>query len=72
VSQLDCPVVLFHGVHDLITSPELARTWYAHLRAPKKKMIWFTHSSHMVPMEEPGSVFLHLVADVRPFAAHER
>jgi pimeloyl-ACP methyl ester carboxylesterase len=72
VSRLDCPVVLFHGVHDLITSPGLARTWYQRLRAPKKKMVWFDHSAHMVLTEEPGEVFLHLVTDVRPFAAQER
>lgn len=70
VTKLNCPVVLFHGAHDLITSPDLARRWYERLRAPEKKMVWFGRSSHMLLTEEPVEVFLHLIKDVRPFAMH--
>ena len=66
-----CPVVLFEGSHDLNVSHELVARWYATLQAPKKKLVWFSNSSHMVMMEEPGKTFLHLMMDVRPSAVSE-
>jgi proline iminopeptidase len=68
VTELRCPVVLFHGRHDLTTSAQLAEEWFAKLRAPRKKMVWFERSAHMVFTEEPGKTFVHLVKDVRPIA----
>ncbi|MFP2911747.1 serine aminopeptidase domain-containing protein [Pyxidicoccus sp. 3LFB2] len=68
VTELQCPIVLFHGVHDLTTSAKLAEQWHARLRAPEKKLVWFERSAHMLFMEEPGKVFLHLVQDVLPLA----
>ncbi len=72
VTELGCPVVLFHGRSDLNTSARLAGRWYERLRAPSKKLVWFEHSAHMVLEDEPGRVFLHLVQDVLPLAGAER
>lgn len=65
-TRFDCPVVLFHGRHDLNTSAELAGRWFDALQAPSKKMVWFEDSSHMVFEEEPGKLLVHLVQDVLP------
>lgn len=69
VDELNVPVVLFHGVHDLTTPLSLAERWHSALRAPSKTLVRFEHSSHMVMMEEPGKLFLHLIQDVHPLAA---
>lgn len=68
VTELRVPVVLLHGVHDLTTPLSLAERWYAGLRAPSKALVRFERSAHMVMMEEPGRLFLHLVQDVHPLA----
>ncbi|MCE9668913.1 alpha/beta hydrolase [Myxococcus stipitatus] len=68
VTEVGCPVILFQGTHDITVSGSLASEWYERLRAPEKKLVWFEHSAHMVPMEEPGKVFQHLLQDVLPLA----
>lgn len=65
-TRFDCPVVLFHGRHDLNTSAELAGRWFEKIRAPSKKMVWFDYSGHMIFEEEPGRFMLALVQDVLP------
>ncbi|WP_266159917.1 alpha/beta fold hydrolase [Dyella silvatica] len=65
-THFDCPVILFHGRHDLIVSATLASRWFATLKAPQKKMIWFEDSSHILFEEESGKFFLSLVQDVLP------
>ena len=42
--------------------------WFAHVHAPLKKLVWFENSAHMMQIEEPGQVLVHLVEDVRPLA----
>jgi pimeloyl-ACP methyl ester carboxylesterase len=69
VRELNCPVVLFHGRHDLTSATTLAQAWFDALRAPKKKLIWFERSAHLIFTEEPGKVFHHLVDDVLPLAS---
>lgn len=65
-ARFDCPVVLFHGRHDLNTSAELAGRWFEKIRAPSKKMVWFDYSGHMTFEEEPGRFLTALVQDVLP------
>jgi hypothetical protein len=36
------------------------------VHAPVKKLIWFENSAHMMQIEQPGLVLMHLVDDVRP------
>ncbi len=68
VDELRVPVVLLQGVHDLTTPLSLVERWHAGLRAPSKTLVRFDRSAHMIMMEEPGRLFLHLVRDVHPLA----
>jgi pimeloyl-ACP methyl ester carboxylesterase len=63
-----CPIFLFAGRYDYETVSSVAHDWYERLQAPKKGFVWFENSAHMLPFEEPGKLFLHLVRDVRPLA----
>jgi pimeloyl-ACP methyl ester carboxylesterase len=68
VTDFRCPIVIFNGRHDDTTSSKVAADWFAHVRAPTKKLVWFENSAHMMQIEEPGRVLVHLVEDVRPLA----
>lgn len=63
-----CPIILFEGRHDYTTPSTVAAAWFARVHAPAKKFVWFENSAHMVQIEEPGRVLVHLVEDVRPLA----
>ncbi|RDD82620.1 alpha/beta hydrolase [Dyella tabacisoli] len=65
-TQFGCPVILFHGRHDLTVSATLASQWFANVKAPQKKMVWFEDSSHILFEEESGKFLLSLVQDVLP------
>lgn len=69
LKRLDCPLVIFAGRYDYTTPAEPVRRWYDKVQAPSKKFVWFEKSAHMMYTEEPGRVLMHLVQDVRPFAA---
>ena len=69
VTTFECPVFLFEGRHDYTTSHELAARWFERIRAPKKELVWFENSAHMVMQEEPGRFLNYLVRDVRALAA---
>jgi proline iminopeptidase len=68
VTHIDCPVFIFAGRHDYETPSELAVNWLAALHAPRKGLVQFENSAHMMELEEPGKVLVHLVNDVRPIA----
>jgi hypothetical protein len=36
------------------------------VEAPYKQGVWFEHSSHMIPWEEPGKLVVSLVTYVAP------
>lgn len=63
-----CPIILFEGRHDTTTPSTVAAAWFARVHAPTKKFVWFENSAHMVQIEEPGRLLVHLVEDVRPLA----
>jgi len=63
-----CPIVIFAGRYDYETVSDVAHAWFEQIRAPVKRFVWFEHSAHMLPFEEPGKLLLHLVQDVRPLA----
>jgi pimeloyl-ACP methyl ester carboxylesterase len=63
-----CPVFVFGGRYDYETVTSVAKAWFDKIAAPKKEFVFFEHSAHMLPFEEPGKLFLHLVEDVRPLA----
>jgi len=68
VTRMDCPVFIFAGRHDYETPSELAVRWLAALHAPRKGLVRFENSAHMMELEEPGKMLVHLVEDVRPIA----
>jgi pimeloyl-ACP methyl ester carboxylesterase len=67
-TKLDCPIIMFVGRYDYTTPTAPVVTWYDKLKAPKKKLVWFENSAHMMATEEPGKVLMHLVQDARPIA----
>src|SRR5690606_26415381 len=68
VTRVSFPVIMFMGRHDYSTPSEPTARWLEKLDAPVKHGVWFEHSSHLVPMEEPGKTLLKLVELVRPLA----
>ncbi len=69
ITRFDCPIFMFEGRYDLTTPSQVTADWFKHLEAPKKGFVWFENSAHMIEVEEPGRVLVHLVEDVRPLAA---
>ncbi len=68
LTRMDCPVFIFAGRHDYETPSELAVRWLEALHAPRKGLVQFENSAHMMELEEPGKVLVHLVNDIRPIA----
>jgi pimeloyl-ACP methyl ester carboxylesterase len=68
LTELKCPIVIFNGRYDETTSAVLTAQWFEKVRAPSKKLVWFENSAHMIHVEEPGRVVVHLVNDVLPLA----
>lgn len=69
IRELPFPVFMFLGRHDLTTPASVIEPWMARLKAPVKKIVWFEHSAHLAPHEEPGRFLVNLVEHVRPLAA---
>jgi pimeloyl-ACP methyl ester carboxylesterase len=63
-----CPIIIFAGRHDFTTPSSVTAAWIEKVHAPTKKLIWFENSAHMIMVEEPGRMLVHLVEDVRPLA----
>ena len=68
VHAVGAPVVMFMGRHDHTTPSRQAADWIARVEAPAREAVWFEHSAHLAPIEEPGRVLFALVDRVRPFA----
>ena len=68
VRRMGCPVFILAGAYDYETPSQLAIDWLAALDAPQKGLVRFENSAHMMELEEPGKVLVHLVRDVRPIA----
>lgn len=68
VHKLDVPVIMFLGRHDYTTPSSITVAWMQRLTAPKKQVVWFENSAHLMEVEEPGRVFAALLQDVLPLA----
>ncbi len=68
VERFPIPVVMFMGRHDYTTPSEPTAAWLARVQAPYKRGVWFEHSAHMIPWEEPGKTLVSLLEHVRPLA----
>lgn len=54
--KIDVPLYFFEGVNDhvIACAPELVVEYCSKVKAPKKEIIWFENSAHMINIEEPG------------------
>jgi pimeloyl-ACP methyl ester carboxylesterase len=68
VREVAFPVLMFVGRHDITTPPGVTEAWLDALQAPSKRLVWFEHSAHLAPHEEPGRFLVALVEHVRPLA----
>lgn len=69
IRTLEVPLLLILGRHDRNVSSEVAAEWFARLKAPSKRLVWFERSAHHMTSEEPGKLLLTLVNHARPIAA---
>ena len=68
VREFPIPVLMFLGRHDHTTPSAPTAEWLDRVRAPYKRAVWFEHSAHMMPWEEPGRTLQALLEHVRPMA----
>ncbi|SDQ76791.1 alpha/beta hydrolase [Pseudoxanthomonas sp. CF125] len=68
VKEFPIPVVMFMGRHDYTTPSAPTERWLRQVKAPYKRGVWFEHSAHMMPWEEPGKTLVSLLEQVRPLA----
>jgi pimeloyl-ACP methyl ester carboxylesterase len=67
-TKIGCPVIIFAGRYDYTTPSQPVEKWFKRLHAPAKRWVWFENSAHMMFVEEPGQVLMHLVRDALPLA----
>jgi pimeloyl-ACP methyl ester carboxylesterase len=65
VPALDVPVAFFLGRHDHHVDAAVAADYFASLRAPAKHLVWFEHSAHNIPFEEPDTFVTSVVDALR-------
>lgn len=68
VHDVPFPVFMFMGRYDQTTPSAPTARWLDAVAAPVKRAVWFEHSAHLAPIEEPGRTLVHLVEDVLPLA----
>ncbi|AHE52710.1 alpha/beta hydrolase [Sphingomonas sanxanigenens] len=69
VRSLETPLILLLGRHDINVSSTVAAEWFATVKAPAKRLVWFERSGHHITSEEPGKLLTTLVTYARPIAA---
>lgn len=62
VTELAVPVFLFEGRYDYTAPSALAEEFYASLKAPYKRLVWFEESGHPVDVEEPEKFQREVIA----------
>ncbi|MCY1073437.1 alpha/beta fold hydrolase [Archangium lansingense] len=65
VPRLEVPVWFLLGREDYVTPSEIAVRYFDKLEAPSKTLLWFEHSGHSPPFEEPGKFNAILKQQVR-------
>lgn len=68
VREFPIPVLMFMGRHDYTTPSAPTAAWLDRVEAPYKCGVWFEHSAHMIPWEEPGKTLISLLQYARPLA----
>ena len=65
------PVFFFLGRHDRLMPASLAAAYFDTIDAPCKRLVWFEHSAHYLPFEEPEKFERVLVEQVLPLVLTE-
>jgi proline iminopeptidase len=68
IRNLGCPLIIFAGRYDFNVNSEVAAEWFAKVKAPSKRFVWFENSAHLPMTEEPGKFLISLVRFARPIA----
>jgi pimeloyl-ACP methyl ester carboxylesterase len=68
VPRLEVPVWFLLGREDYVTPSEIAARYFEKLEAPRKTLLWFEHSGHSPPFEEPEKFNTVLAQQVRAVA----
>jgi pimeloyl-ACP methyl ester carboxylesterase len=63
LTSFEVPVIFLLGRYDWEVPSVLAARYFEHLHAPDKRLIWFEHSAHNPPFEEP-ELFNRTLIDV--------
>ncbi|MBL3657211.1 alpha/beta fold hydrolase [Fulvivirga sediminis] len=66
IRRIPIPVIMLCGRHDYTTPTLPTIQWMKKLNAPKKKIVWFENSAHLIPVEEPGKMLITFVNTVLP------
>lgn len=64
IPKVSVPVYMFHGIHDMQVSYQLAKEYYQLLDAPLKRFYTFEKSAHSPFLEEPERFMEIVVRDV--------
>jgi pimeloyl-ACP methyl ester carboxylesterase len=64
VTEFPIPVLMFLGRHDYTTPTAPSAAWIEAVQAPYKQAVWFEHSAHLAPWEEPGKFLVSLLAQL--------
>ncbi len=65
-AEVDVPVYMIAGQHDLQANPALAEAYFAKLKAPLKKLYLFDNSAHAPQYEEPERFIELLTEEILP------
>ena len=66
--SFDVPVFFLLGRHDRHVSAALAEQYFAKIKAPYKRLVWFEQSAHNPPFEEPVKFDKVLIEQVLPLS----
>ena len=72
VPALDVPVFFFLGRYDRHADAVVAEQYLQLLRAPVGRAVWFEHSAHNVPFEEPAAFTAAVVEALASIGVGER
>ncbi len=70
-AQFEIPFFIFQGESDVLTSTELARSYFNNVAAPLKEMRLITGAGHFAAFLEPKQFLDQLLTLVRPLAGSE-
>lgn len=64
--SFETPIVFFLGRYDWQVPAVLAASYFERIQAPYKRLVWFEHSAHNPPFEEPALFNRTLVEVLEP------